>query len=461
MRPPAGGIGFSSPQALLLLWALLALLAGGCASYDAAPLPAQGPLARSVAALRHDTTLPAALQVEDVARLALLNDPDLVAARTRHKVADAQLLQAGILPNPQLSLSATPTLIGPPGSATAWNAAVSQDLRAFILRPTGIRAARADLHDVDAQILWQEWQVVGQARLLAVQLIEEKRTLALLGDLQAMLARRVADRQQALAAGDATYATVAPDLAALADAETRRHDADRLVLQQRHALAALLGLAPDATLILADRSLLPPLDPAAIRAGLSGLGARRPDLLALRWGYLAADQRLRGALLSQFPALNFGANGGSDNTNVRGFGPQLTLDLPLFDRGQGRIAAAHATRAQLRAEYVARIAASTGEVQARLDELALLDRQIGSARAQLPAVRAAADAAARPDTASLLDPQARIDLISARTLRESELIALEQSRLEQTVAIETLAGIGMPTVTIPQPGATVGPGRAA
>jgi hypothetical protein len=90
-------------------------------------------------------------------------------------------------------------------------------------------------------------------------------------------------------------------------------------------------------------------------------------------------------------------------------------------------------------------------VAARLDELVQLGNQIEAARAALPAVRAASDAAARQDLAGLLDPQAQTDLLTARFTREGELVALEQIRLEQQVAVETLAGIGMNTTTTATP----------
>lgn len=410
-----------------------------CARYTALPLATGTVLAPDVASLRHDRPLPARLGIAEIARLALLNDPGLQAARARHGVAQAQLLQAGILPNPQASLSATPTLAGP-GSTTAWNAGFTLDLRALLLRPSAERAAKDSVAQVDAELLWQEWQVVGQARLLAVQLIQEQRGLALLGPLHGLLAQRLSERRQALQAGDATYTAMAPDLAALADADSRIHDVERLQLQQRHALAALLGLRPDALLMLADRIDLPPFNAQAIRDGLPELPRRRPDLLALHWGYKAADEQLRGAVLSQFPNISFGPTGGSDNTNVRGFGPQLSLEPPVFDRGQGRIAIARATRQQLHDEYQARLASVDGEVRARLDEVAQLQSQMAAAQGRLPAVMAAAQAADEPGTASLLDPQARMDLLTARFTRQAELVALQQSLFEQQVAIEALSG---------------------
>ena len=65
-------------------------------------------------------------------------------------------------------------------------------------------SARASAEQVDAQILWQEWQVIGQARLLAVDIIEAERVLALLARNRDLLAARYNKSQQAVAAGNET-----------------------------------------------------------------------------------------------------------------------------------------------------------------------------------------------------------------------------------------------------------------
>jgi outer membrane protein TolC len=111
---------------------------------------------------------------------------------------------------------------------------------------------------------------------------------------------------------------------------------DQKLLAQRHQLNALLGLAPDATVPLADQIDLPPFDPAAIRASLASLPDRRPDLLALRMGYGQADEQVRQAILSQFPDLVLGGAVSSDNSRVINGGPNATVGLPIFDRRQAR-----------------------------------------------------------------------------------------------------------------------------
>jgi outer membrane protein TolC len=158
---------------------------------------------------------------------------------------------------------------------------------------------------------------------------------------------------------------------------------------------------------------------------------------------------LRAAILGQFPALNIGFTGGSDTSNVRSFGPQVTIDLPIFNRNQGAIAIARATRRQLRADFSARLATAAGQVQAMLSELALLQRQIRTQRAQLAETdRVARQAQAAFDAGNLTE-RSYVDFVTARLSTQEQVLALEQSLLEQRVALATLIGAGMPTITIP------------
>src|SRR5437588_6121860 len=102
------------------VWAATAAaLLAGCASYSPLPLPPAAQLAPSVDRLAHAEPLPTGpLSVAQVTALAVQNNPDLRAVRAQHGVAQAQLIQAGVLPNPQLSLAVLPLLAGV-GTTTA------------------------------------------------------------------------------------------------------------------------------------------------------------------------------------------------------------------------------------------------------------------------------------------------------------------------------------------------------
>ena len=133
----------------------------GCATYHPAALDLTPALHRSPAGLRHPgVNLSTPLPVQAVAYLAVLNNPDLRAARSQAGVAEAQVLAAGILPNPSASGSLLPVLAGP-GIISAWTVGLTEDARALVTLSARRQAARAGVLQVNADLLWQEWQVIG------------------------------------------------------------------------------------------------------------------------------------------------------------------------------------------------------------------------------------------------------------------------------------------------------------
>jgi outer membrane protein TolC len=422
-------------------------LLAGCAHYTALPLPHEAALAPSVAALPAPQAETAPLGVDQVVALALANNPDLQAIRAKHAMGLAGVRQAGLLPNPSLTGAFLPLLSGV-GTVPAWNIGLSQNIRSLIVYSSKKRTAGFAARQVDADIVWQEWQVAGQARQLAADLIVGQRSRASYEAAWRLLRDRNAKAEAALAAGNLTLVLVAPGRVALQTARSALDTLDQKLLSQRHQLNALLGLTADAALPLSDQAQLPPIDPAAIRASLASLPDRRPDLLALRMGYAQADEQLRQAILSQFPDLVLGGGVASDNSKVINAGPNIAVPLPIFDRGQGSIALARATRAQLHADYTARLKAATGQVEAMLAEMDQLAQQLAVVRRDLPAARAAADRAAQAFGTSTLDERSYIDLLSNRYTKEQDVMTLELALLDRQIALQTLLGIGLPAVDV-------------
>jgi outer membrane protein TolC len=425
---------------------LLALAA--CATYSPRPLDLAVTGKASLAELRHDGALPTRLGADDIARLAFDNNPDLVAVRAQHGIAQAQLRTAGILPNPVFSASYADVLSGP-GTVAAILAGFTQDLKSIITLSSKRHAAKATAQSVDASVLWQEWQTLGKARLAAVDLIEGDKQLALLRNNAALWQERVQRNRQALTQGDATLATLAPDLAAGSDAQKQLDDFERAQTMRRRDLNLLLGLAPEVKLDLAEDVTLPALDAVAIRTQLSDLAECRPDLIALQLGYRAQEEKVRGAILAQFPLFSLGATYGRDTSNVESLGPQITMDLPIFDRNQGGISQEQATREQLHAEFEARLIAAKSEVEAMLADQALLQHQLEAKRALLVQME---PMAARVQTAfhqGDIDERSYVDLVASRNAKQQEILALQLVLHEQQIAIATLVGAGMPHAEMP------------
>jgi outer membrane protein TolC len=433
------------------------LLLAACASYEPLPLDTTPHLARDLTELRPaapggrqpQIDLGKKLGATYVAFLAIENNPDLQAVRADRDIAEAQLLQAGLFPNPVLGASYG-VLTGGPGTFDAWTVSLSEDIRSLVTISAQNSAAQYQKLKVDADVLWQEWQVAGKARLLYVDLVEGAKLRTLLGDAKRLLAERYALGRQALDQGNLTLTALAPDATALSDIEKTMDDLDRQLEMRRHELDALLGLAPEVRLELAETVDLPPLLPDEARRLLAELPRRRPDLVALQLGYRSEEEKLRGAILGQFPTLVFGAARNTDNSHILNAGPQITLDLPIFNRNQGNIAIETATRKKLYEEFSGRLSTATGEVEAMLDQQRLLERQLGGLRNQLSETEQVARHAEAAFRAGVLDERGYVDLVLTRMTKQQEILAVEQLLLEQRVALSTLLGTGMPAVRLPE-----------
>lgn len=445
----------SSRRRIVACLAACAALAG-CAAYRPEPLPATASLSPRVTALRVDTAridlpplagrhidLGAPLDIDAVAALAVLNDPRLRAARDAHGVAQAQAFAAGLLPDPQFGA----TRDFPQGHSTATTSAYSLslglDLGRLITRPAAVAAARADLKSVDMQILWLEWQTAAAAQLAYVRLVGlEQRDALLRRELGLVDARRARDLA-AVAAGNLPRTSADADLVEQQALQARLGDDRKAALQQQAELDTMLGLQPTVRLRLAGQAAADPAALAQARQALDHLGRIRPDLMALRAGSDSQEQRVREAVLAQFPSVSVGFTRARDTSDVHTLGFGVGFSLPIFDGSRGAIAVARATRTQLRDDYRQRLATTTAEVQQAMADIALLREQDARLRAALPTLQAAArgaDAALAAGDLTLPQAQAqRTALLEQRLAVQSNA----QQLAEQAVALQLLTGRGI------------------
>jgi len=436
-----------------------------CATYAPTPLPGRPDLADDLDRLtvtpaemplpelgthRFDPSRP--LDMDEVAMVAVVNNPDLKARRDRIGVAGAQAFAAGLLPNPMLTLDRGFLFAGP-GTMDALTLGLAQDIVPLLNLATRKTAAAAAAQSASLDLLWQEWQVVSQARLLFVRAVELDKQRAVLETNRALFADRYEHSSKAMARGNETLPTVVSDLTALKAVETQIYDLDQQILRNRHDLNALLGLSPDLDLRLAGEAGVPAIDAARLRSILPDLASRRPDLLALRAGYDAQEAKVRQAIIEQFPTLTIGSNRARDTSGVYTQSLSINVGLPIFNQNQGNIAIERATRQQLRNEYQAQLDAAYTAVGRLITEQQQLEEQYRSSLASVEQLRSAADTAERVYRAGNLDERSYVDLRAALLAKQNETIKLEQTILEQRVTLQTLIGSNLPTLTAPTPGA--------
>ncbi len=427
-----------------------------CATYLPRPLPERPDLRASVGELavpasrfplrevsshRFDPRRP--LGSNDVAIIAVINNPDLRATRARIGVAAAQAFAAGILPNPQINFDHG-LLIGGPGTINSIAAGVMQQVVPLLTLSVRQAAARESAASVDLDAAWQEWQVVSRARLLFVDAVSLGRQRELVEENLRLFRERYQQAFEAMRAGNAVLPTVASDLVALNSAETQLSEIDQSILKNKHDLNALLGLTPEAALRLSGRIRLPAIDAARLQPLLLDLAARRPDLLALQAGYEAQEDKLRQAIIEQFPKVSVGSTFSRDTSNVRTQSVAVTIDLPVFDRNQGNIAIAGSTREQLWQEYQARLDTAYGQAKRLVSELRLAEEQYRSSLDSVRRLREAVDTVQPAYRAGNLDERTFVDLRTSLLARQIGSVRLEQTILQQRVALQTLIGSRLP-----------------
>jgi len=442
------------------------LIAGvaGCASYQPKPLALRPAMLDAVPHITVDTRempLPElrahpfdpshGLDMTDVAILAVLNDPDLKLARDDAHIAHAQAFAAGLLPDPQFTSEVDQPGPKVPGSDTrAFNFGLSFDVGSLIFGPVKRRSAEAAAQQTDLNLLWQEWQVVAQARVSFAQSISNERLLTVLQQNRDILQSRYDHTQSALAKGLITADVAIADLSALAGMESQIHSTETDLNNSRAQLAALLNIDPSVKLELTGRAQLPTLDDAKVRAILLDLPARRPDLLALKAGYASQDETYRAAILQQFPDITIGLNRQRDTSRVYSTGTMVNFSIPLFDRNRGNIAVALATRQKLYDDFQSRLDTASRNIEVVLLNQPLLQRQLREANAALSNLDAATTNADAAFQAGNLDELGYANLRSGVLAKNIEIIKLRESILEQDIALQTLIGSELPTRTVNQ-----------
>jgi outer membrane protein TolC len=430
--------------------ALALLLLAGCASYTPRPL-ATTLSGSDIAALSRDAAtidrpylkptnvdLAAPLDDNAIAVIAVLNNPDLKAMRTKAGVADAQVFSARLLPDPTFSLGLGGILSGPdPFSEIA--SGLGLDLNALRTGKVRRQAAEAQAKQVRLDLAWTEWQTAGQARLQAVRIRRLQGAIDLLriddAAAQSLLARNL----HAAARGDVASTAVEAvrtDAVATADKlRTAEHDLDAARLE----LVKLLGLPPETQLRLAQSvDNAPALDPTRLtQIALDN----RLDLQALRAGYAAQEAAVHKAILDQFPSLALNLNFTRDTGGNNILGPTVDFTLPLWNRNRGGIAVERATREQLKAEYDARLFQTRADIAAAASAVSLARRQRDAVRGQLPELdrlaRVSRAAAARGDVSRATAETAEGALRDKRV----ELATADQTIDEAMIALELLTGL--------------------
>jgi outer membrane protein, heavy metal efflux system len=444
---------------MLGLILILILTLTGCATYHPKPLtqdavekalapPALDTIAIQAQMIHHPLLRPVTFDLHNglspdmAAILAVIANPDLRAARDKKGIAQAQLLQAGILPNPTVSYNLDiPQAGATEGTVKAYNLGLNWDIVSLITRNAKRAAAQNQAAAVDLEVAWQEWQVAQSARQHVYRLGLLNRQIAVAREAEKGLQENLRAITRALDQGYVTIVEMAAAQASLQKVHQQVLGIEQQQEQERLALNQALGFPPEqhlpVTVPVDGRAYRPLPD---LKDLMEGIQERRLDLLALKMGYQSQEEKLRGAVLAQVPKINIGFSHASDTTHVITSGFSVAIDLPIFDRNQGKIAIEHATRQQLFDEYTSRLFGARADVAKLLANMAAIRQQVSSMEQSIPTLRNLVQTYHRALLEGNADVLTYYNAEDNLIARELDLMTLKLNLVDQKVALEIVAG---------------------
>ena len=383
------------------------------------------------------------LSPDEAAVLAVLVNPSLRAERDRRGTACAELLQAGLLPNPQFNYNADfPTGGITPGTVNAFGLGVNWDISELISHSAKVDAASLQPKAVYLDIAWKEWQIAEAAKTAVYQKVALAQQVAAAREIDSRLRDNLNVIRKATKKGLTTEIVLASAEAASDQAHTNLVELQRMAAAQRLALNRVLGLPAEIELVIqADTELPDRLTPPPVDELLLHFEHRRLDLVALRYGYLSQEATVRAEILNQFPKVNFGVTESRDNTGVYSTGFGISIALPIFDRNQGHIAEACATRKSLYDEYVNRVFKARSDIMKQLAEIHWIGEQIKVAQSVTPNLQKLVDTYRTAVDAGQGDALSYYTAWNSLIQKQIEILKLKQQLIEARISLELATGL--------------------
>src|SRR5213592_1815413 len=221
---------------------------------------------------------------DDAAAIALYSNPALRAIRDRRGLAAAQLIQAGILPNPVVSYARDYVTGGnTAGTVTGYNFTAAWEFSALIPFLPKQTAARKNFRSVDLDVAWQEWQIAMNARTAVYRVLGLNVEVSQALEASEGWQQSTDAMRKAVEAHEKTVLDLAAAESASQDSRATMLSLEQEFEKQRLGLNKILGVEPDVKVALHSGLSLPSrLGPPAQHDLSDNLEWRRLDLLGLQ-----------------------------------------------------------------------------------------------------------------------------------------------------------------------------------
>lgn len=431
----------------------LALVAGGCASLD--PKADIGRAASTIgdrSGVTPEWTQPwemsltmwdgrSPLTREAALAMALRNNREIRSQVEQIAASRADLVQAGLLPNPVLGLTLR-FPFDPVSGGTFIGAQVVQSFTALWLRDGKVKAADARLNQTVLDISDKALRLVAEVKATHARITFGERALALSDENLATIRKSIDSLEARVRGGEGTPLDVNRARQQLAKAEAERAIFARDLAKERRVMLELIGFAAESAEWTVDASGSMPLAPPIDETGAVALAlSQRLDVAAARSVVTAQQADLTIEEKSRLRDFGLGADFEREADGSKSVGPVVEVGIPIFDTNAAQIAKAGSLARVALASYEATAQRAVRETRtawvdldtaARLREqyratvLAISQRNLALAEAALKAGQA--------DVTVLLDAQR--ELIDARRT----LLDLERDAAIAAIELERAAG---------------------
>lgn len=294
------------------------------------------------------------LKVGEALTLALRNNRDIRSQVAQIAAARADLVQAGLLPNPVLGLTLRFPVDPVSGGSFVGTSAV-QSFTALWLRGGRIRAADARLNQTVLEVSDNALRLAAEVKATHARIAFGQRAVALSEDSVATLQRSIDSLDARIRGGEGTTLDVNRARQQRAKAEAERAVVMRELAKDRRRMLELIGFAGENADWTADAGVAAADAPGVgdASASIDEAGAiiseaeaialaqtQRLDVAAARCIAEARQAELSVEERSRLNDFALGADFERDSSGQKSVGPVVEVGIPIFDTNAAQIARA-------------------------------------------------------------------------------------------------------------------------